>query len=159
MKDCYSASLNLLIRRDYSRFKIKQKLEDKGYSLDDIEAAISKLEGQNYLNEKNYLEGRIRHYARNKKGPLYILKKCEEEKLPITEDLIYQTYHDLNLDIDEMIQYHIHKKLDFNRINIQELSSQEFFKLYSRLSRHLLSKGYIVKNIEQYLDRESNHEG
>ncbi len=158
MKDCYSSSLKLLVRRDYSTFKMSQKLLEKGFEPSDVDETIEKLHKQKYLNDQNYLEGRVRHYARNKKGPQYILQKCEEEKLPITEQLIHQTYEDLGLSIPEMIKEHIHKKLLFNNIQINELDSEKRFKLYSKLSRHLLSKGYIVQNIEQYLPKESSNE-
>ncbi len=156
MKDCYSSSLKLLVRRDYSTYKITQKLLEKGYPHDEVEKTLEKLKSQNYLNDQNYLEGRVRHYARNKKGPHYILQKCEEERLSVTEEFIYQTYKELGLTIPQMIREHIAKKLLFHNIQIQELDREKRFKLYSKLSRHLLSKGYIVKNIEQYLAKESN---
>lgn len=158
MKECYSTSIKLLTRRDYSSFKLSQKLEEKGFEPDDIELTLEKLRGQKYLNDQTYLEGLVRHYARNKKGPEYIIPKCEAEGLAITEELIHETYETLGLEIDEMIKEHIQKKLRFDNTKFKDLSSEERFKQYSRLSRHLLSKGYIVKNIERYLPNESDYE-
>lgn len=159
MKDCYSSSIKLLVRRDYSTYKISKKLLEKGFEESEIEETVEKLMGMNYLNDQNYLEDRVRHYARNKKGPHYILKKCEDEKLPVTESLIHEIYETLGLSPEAMIQEHIQKNLEFNRIKINELSQEERLKLTLKLTRHLLSKGYIVQNIEQYIPSESNNEG
>lgn len=50
-KKALDAAYGFLARRSHSRAELKQKLDKKGFSPDDIAAAFNRLSGQGYLND------------------------------------------------------------------------------------------------------------
>ena len=50
------AALNLLARRDHSSVELSRKLAAKGFPAEEIEAALSRLHGLCYLDDRRYAE-------------------------------------------------------------------------------------------------------
>jgi len=150
-KDCYLCSIRLLTRRDYSQHELTKKLLKRDFQLADITQVLEKLKEMKYLDDQRYLEGRVRYYLKSKKGPDYILKKCQELRLEISYTLIEDITNELQINQDEHIQYHIQKKLESLRIKKKRYSSNEAYKIKSKVILYLVSKGYKVFNINTYL--------
>ncbi|MCB9094577.1 MAG: regulatory protein RecX [Halobacteriovoraceae bacterium] len=150
-KNCYNSAISLLTRRDYSSAKLRNKLLEKGFETDLVESVLSTLKQKKFINDQSYTEGRIRHYAKSKKGPAYILKKCLDEGLEITEHEIENIFYELGINYDQVIEYHIRKKLDFHRIRWDELTEKERYNWKIKLMRYVQSKGYNINQIEKYL--------
>ena len=76
-KDIRRSALNSLARRDHSQREIKQKLQSKGYSPEDIDAVIADLVQEKLINDHHFAENYV--YWRGKKGygPQRILRELE----------------------------------------------------------------------------------
>ena len=58
---CRKAAIDLLSRREHSRFELKRKLLQKPYAEDvDLEPILDQLEGANYLSNARYAESFVR---------------------------------------------------------------------------------------------------
>lgn len=64
-KPCIEVAVGMLGRRDYSIFDMRQKLTQKEYPEEEIEQAITRLQGLEYLDDHKY----ARHFV-NDKGRL-----------------------------------------------------------------------------------------
>ncbi len=154
-KSSYLISLRLLQRRDYSEYELRQKLIKRKIEPQVILEIVQKLIDQNYLNDKRYIDGKIRYFIKQKKSPSYIQNKCYKMGVPITLEDIEFHLDDLKVNIHDHLKDHVRKKLDFNRIDLSSLSDQEKFKLSFKLSNHLNSKGYKDFNIQSILKEVS----
>ena len=97
MQDCYQSAIKLLTKRDYSRFKLQQKLSDKGYPSSDIHSTIEILLEKKYLREDYYTEARIKGLLRKNYGPYYIQQKLNEEEITCSFEEIDQISKDIQL--------------------------------------------------------------
>ena len=64
----FTAALRLLTRRDRTETELRQKLEQFGFSLPAIEAAIEKCREYNYLDDNRYAKERARALMRTGRG-------------------------------------------------------------------------------------------
>ncbi len=64
----FSAALRLLTRRDRSETELRQKLEQFGFSLAAIDAAVEKCREYNYLDDRRYATERARSLMRTGRG-------------------------------------------------------------------------------------------
>lgn len=79
-------ALYLLARRDYSRWELQQKLMQKGFDPELIEAVLQTLENENSLNETRYIGNFIRFRQGRGMGPLKI--EAQLRRQGIDEDQI-----------------------------------------------------------------------
>jgi regulatory protein len=64
----FAAALRILTRRDRSETELRKKLEQFGFSLPAIEAAIEKCREYNYLDDNRYATERARALMRTGRG-------------------------------------------------------------------------------------------
>jgi len=62
------AGLRLLSRRAHSRVELQRKLGRRGYTTDEIDSAIGRLQELGYLNDRSFAEGLVR-YRSASRGP------------------------------------------------------------------------------------------
>jgi len=154
-KSSYLISLRLLQRRDYSEHELRQKLIKRKISSETIDETIEKLLTDNYLNDQRYINGKMRYFIKQKKSPAYIQNKCFNMGVPVSLEDINFHFDELKVSIKEHIRDHIKKKLDFGRIDLNNLSDKERFNLSYKLSNHLFSKGYKDFNVPDILKEVS----
>lgn len=163
-KECYKASIRLLSKQDFSKFKLKQKLQRK-FDIEDIEEVIIELEKQRFLNELEFTKGRIRHLLKRRKSPFYILHKTKIEGLDISISLINELQSELGLKNDQVVEQILLKKLKMIKKPIWD---QGIFKVKEKLYSYLMSQGYngldytdlITKLVNEFQteNRSSTHE-
>ena len=74
---CYSAAMKMLMRREHSKLELFQKLQVKGFDIDIINAAISKLVKQNYQSDERFAEDFILMRFNQGKGPVKIISELK----------------------------------------------------------------------------------
>ena len=74
---CYSAAMKMLMRREHSKLELFQKLQVKGFEIDIINAAISKLVKQNYQSDDRFSEEFIKMRFNQGKGPVKIASELK----------------------------------------------------------------------------------
>ena len=133
-KQCYNAGIRLLSRRDYSAYKMSQKLKEKGYSEDTIAETIEKLIEQNYLREEEYKRIRIKTLIVKGHSNNYIQQKCSQEKLDVTNDEIEEIKNQYQYTTSSMINDLIQKKIRYTDIPSDYEQKQKLKKQSSTLS-------------------------
>ena len=150
-KRCYNDAIKLISRRDYSSYKITQKLLSKNYDQSTIDETIDKLVDQNYLREEEYKRIRIKILLTKGHSNSYIKQKCDQEKLKVADEDI-QVIKDLyEFNDQKMIEELILKKTRYVDIPLGHEQKQ---KLKNKVCRFLISKGY---RYDQFKDRVENH--
>ena len=70
--DAYQKALELLVRRDHSRRELGRKLAARGIDRDAADAAMDKLAGQGFQDEKRFADMLARSRAAGGHGPIRI---------------------------------------------------------------------------------------
>ncbi len=111
IKSAFDYSVRLLSKRDYSKFKLKQKLSQRGYEELEIEDAIQSLEEKNFLREEEYMRIRVKTLPYNGHANQAISRRLEAEELYPTEIFIDEIRKDYTLETHDVIQSLIEKKM------------------------------------------------
>ena len=139
MKNAYLYAVKLLSKRDYSKHKLKTKLESKGFELQDIESALSDVIDKGYLREENYATARAKMLMMKGLHPRYIKSKLAEESVEISMsqiDLVFKEYQITpRTQIEELL---IKKTRSLDLSTLRDEQSPMRIKLI----RYLLTKGH-----------------
>lgn len=151
-KAAYNFAIKLLTMRDYSQYKMREKLISKGFSDVEVDETIEKLVSQKYINDKNYQRGRVKQLLLKSHSNDYIIKKCELEHLYPDHDFIENLREEFNLGSDDMIKELIQKKLKSIKYT---QSYEDKQKAKSKIYNFLKSKGHssyhLIELIDSYL--------
>lgn len=73
-----SHAINLLTRREHSKFELQQKLSKMGFALSDIEQTIDNLVRQGLQSDERFVEGYVNMRIRKGFGPVRIGAELQE---------------------------------------------------------------------------------
>lgn len=135
----YDAAIKLLCRRDYSTYKLSQKLIEKNYSELEINEAVERLIEKRYLREDFYIEARIKAFIRKNYSARYIQQKLAQEHLDVPLIDINNLFDQLQITERSQIDKLVEKKLQF----LDENTSAEL-KTRNKIQRFLVSKGHFT---------------
>lgn len=141
-KECYQKAIRLLTQRDYSRPKLRKKLVENGFEIDDALECVEKLYAEGYLKEQWYIEGRIKAFMRKGYSQSHIKQRLAQEELYIDIDYIQSIFADNLHDEDEQMIELIQKKASRYLNAWPELDYKERQKIKAKVIRALISKGY-----------------
>ena len=149
MNSSYQDSIKLLTRRDYSRYKLKQKLLDKGHSLEEIEETISLLLEKRYLREDYYKEARIRGLIGKGLSARMIQQRLAQENCEASLEEIDLMFQEKTTSEDEQVKSLIAKKLRSHQLH--GLDPEARNKLELKVLRFLHSKGHSGPEVRETL--------
>jgi regulatory protein len=139
-------AVKLLSKRDYSQFKLTQKLKSKGYQELEIDTVISILVQKKILKEEVYTEDRAISLIRRNYGNRYIHRKLEEELLTISDeklDILREEYNrtetDVILDVIEKKTYLLRKESKLKQLN--------------KINMYLISRGFDISEVQSHLNQ------
>ncbi|HZX81125.1 MAG TPA: regulatory protein RecX [Lysobacter sp.] len=75
-------ALGLLTRREHSRKELTRKLVSRGVDAAEVEAAVDKLAGAGWQDDRRFAESLVRSRAANGYGPLHIRAELGTHDLP-----------------------------------------------------------------------------
>lgn len=70
--DAYGAAVALLARRDLASAELSQRLQARGYPVEEIEAALEVLKAERALDDARYAHGQVLSRSERGQGPLRI---------------------------------------------------------------------------------------
>ena len=143
-------AVRILSSRDYSTYKLKQKLKSRGIDHDDTKKVIDQLLAWNYLREDEYIKQRIKQLIIKGHANSLILQKLEQEYLSSTETVINEIRSDQGLSSESQLDILIEKKLRHKEIPTDHDSKM---KLKNKVTRFLVSKGYSFDEISEVLKK------
>lgn len=147
-KKAYNYAIRILAKRDYSVFKMKQKLKERSFESDIIDKVVSTLVEQNYLRENEYIRMRIKHLLIKGYANPFIHRKLEQEKLKANDEMINQLREENALTTHDTLIRLVEKKLR-NKPIPNEFNQK--MKLKAKVSNFLISKGYSFDEINSAL--------
>ena len=130
---CYSSALKMLMRREYSKLELSQKLQAKGFDIVDVNSSISKLVQQNYQSDDRFSEGFILMRFNQGKGPVKIASELKMRGID-TFDLSIFDWFKLAKEIRQR------KFGDASSLDYKEMAKQK---------RFLQSRGFNLDQINQ----------
>ena len=146
-KSAYLYAIKLLAKRDYSIYKLTNKLKERNYESDHISASINKIVDLGFLKEDLYIEARIISLMLKGLHPSYIQLKLAEEELSVSEENILEVFSQYPLTIKEQVQSLLTKKLPRDGA-YKQLDNESKEKVKQRAYRHAISKGHDFSEVE-----------
>lgn len=130
----YMYLVKILSIRDYSEYKLREKLRERNYPADEIESAINDIKAKGYLREEAYAEARVKASMQKGYSPDYIRQKLAQENVPITDEEINAVFAEYRTKPEEQIERLVRKKM---------AGKTEFdYEGESKILRYLISKGH-----------------
>ena len=136
----FDKAVNLLAFKDRTVQEIRQRLNEKGYSSEDIEDTVEKLSYYGYLNDQNYTISYIKDNT-SKKGKKLIINELNQKGVEKT--VINEVYE--SMDVDEIDTI---KKLVERRFQALDFNDD---KSYRRVVGYLLRRGFSYENIKKVI--------
>ena len=146
----YQYSIRLLALRDYSRFKLGQKLKLRGHSQEEIDKTLNELVQKGYLKEERYAESRIKALVAKGHSAQFIKQKLEKEKIYLDLTSIEKMGE---LDHLSQIKRLLLKKL--KQVGPWKKDWHERKKQQDKVLRYLISKGHDFNQCKKALDKYS----
>lgn len=157
IKNAFDYSIRLLSKRDYSKFKLRQKLSQRGYEELEIEDAIQSLEEKKFLREEEYMRIRVKTLLLNGHANQAIVRRLEAEELYPSDSFIDELRSDYALDKADVIDALIEKKM---RSKTVPPDFEAKMKMQNKLLNFLISKGHdyhdVKGRVEDYFNDRSN---
>lgn len=147
-KKAFDYAIRILSLRDYSTYKMKQKLKEKGFSTEHSTEVIEKLLEYKYIRDEEYTQMRTKQLILKGYANSFILRKLQQEHLISDNELIESLRSEQGLESDSQLRSLIEKKLRNKEIP-KEFSAK--MKLKNKVTAFLASKGYNFDQINSAL--------
>jgi len=138
-KKCYSYSIRLLGKKDYSQYKMRQKLLGRDYDIEIVEDVLREITDKKYLREELYIEGRIKGFIRKGYNTKAILYRLSQENCYATQEQIKDIYTSMESNPSDQLHQLIMKKV---RIDYDFVRDKE--KLKQKTLRYVASRGHNI---------------
>lgn len=132
------AVIDLLARREHSRFEIQQKLRKKGVSVSVLNPILDELVDENLLSDERFTESYIHHRASQGYGPVRI--RLELQERGVTAVLIEQLLDESATSWFELAAEVYKKK--YGNEKTPDLAAQ------AKQQRFLLYRGFTFEQIK-----------
>jgi regulatory protein len=142
-KSAYSYLIRILSSRDFSEYKLREKLRERNYAQTEIDDAITEVKAKNFLREDNYIEARIKAFMHKGYSPSYIQQKLNQEHISATLELIDSIFVEYSVTCESQIQRLASKKIGLR--NSLDFDDQ------NKILRYLLSKGHELSYCRKIL--------
>lgn len=130
----YSYIVKLLSARDYSEYKLREKLKEKKFPANEIDDALTEIKARGYLREEAYNEARIRGFMNKNYSPNYIKQKLNQEHLDVNVEQIEELFSENQVSTEDQIEVLVRKKMH---------GKTEFdYEGQNKILRYLISKGH-----------------
>lgn len=137
-----SAALELLSRREHSKYELQTKLSRRFSDIEAIRAQIDRLAETDLQSDERFVESFIRAKKSHGKGPLFI--KQELRRRGVSEYLIAAYVYELDDDWDELAQEVYLKKFGIDSVRDN--------KDKARRIRFMVSRGFSSESVFRLID-------
>ena len=100
--------MDLLSRREHSRFELEQKLKSRGFESEEIDIALDMLQAENLLNDERYAESYLHQRMLKGFGPLKIRHEMLERG--VASDIVELQLEAMEDEWSELMQQQREKK-------------------------------------------------
>ena len=138
-QDIRKKILDLLSRREHSKYELVLKLERRVDSSDKLLKEIDKLSDQNLQSDERFSESYIRSRYNSGFGPSRI--KYDLSKRRVAESIINDAFREIDLNwVEKLKKENIKKYGNENPKNMQELSKRTKFFVHRGFDKEMIRK-------------------
>lgn len=132
--------------QERSLFEVRAKLEDWGLQAEEVDKLISRLEEQDFLNEKRFVESFVRgRFGLKKWGKVRIRQELKMRQIP--NDMIMEALNALNeVEYEETLNFLAERKWKLTK-------EPDLYKKKAKVSRFLLFRGFESDRIKDVVDK------
>jgi len=144
----YVYALALLAGQDYSEYKLRQKMQLKGYAGEELDEALVRLKEKNYLREGEYKNLLAKKLMRKGQADGLVKRRLEQEHLQIDAGELSELREDCGVAQEDALAQLVAKKLRGQPWPTEMEARQ---KLQAKVYRFLLSRGYSYQDAKRAL--------
>lgn len=145
MNKAYQYCIRLLSKRDYSEYKLTQKLKERDHTQEEISEVIQVLKEKNYLREAEYARLKIKSWLHRGYGKKVILLKAQNESLSISTQMIEQI--SLEQGISSQVQIQEIFQVKYAQKWQEELCHEERQKLKRKILSYFQRRGHQLNDV------------
>ena len=135
--------VNLLSRREYSEFELRNKMQEKNFSEEEIDDALSLCPAKNWQNDRRFTENYLHFRAQRGFGPNRIKQELHQLKGVQTE-VIDEVFMESEIDWSKQALVVLNKKFPDYRAKQEPKSKQKIW-------RYMLSHGFYADDFADYV--------
>lgn len=135
--------VNLLARRDYSEFEIRNKMQEKAFTEEEIENALAIAQQKNWQNDKRFAESYLSSRAQRGYGALRIRQELRQLK-GVEESVVDEVMEESEIDWSDFARQVLARK--FPRYQ-EKLELKEKQKIW----RYMLSHGFYSEEFSDFI--------
>lgn len=135
--------INLLSRRDYSEFEIRNKMQEKAFTETEIEQALATAQQKNWQNDKRFAASYLYSRAQRGYGAQHIRQELRQLK-GVQEDLVDEVMDESEIDWAQFAEQVLAKKFP----NYQQPAS---IKEKQKIWRYMLSHGFYSEEFSDLI--------
>ena len=138
-----SYAVNLLARREYSEFELRNKMQEKAFSDEEIDQVIAHCQQKNWQNDQRFSENYIRYRAQRGYGKKRIQQELRQLK-GVQNTVIEQALDEVELDWYALALQLLSKKFP----NYTESQTP---KQKQKIWQYMLSHGFHTDEFVDYV--------
>jgi regulatory protein len=133
--------MDLLARREHSRFELTRKLREREFETDIIVTTLDKLEADNLLSDARFTEAYIKMRAGRGFGPVRIEQELLERG--VSDSIIHDILKNQNWQWSKVIAHEQHKKYKCMPKDFTEKAKQSQFLYYRGFTPEQIKEVYL----------------
>lgn len=138
------SAINLLSRRDHSRYELTQKLLNKGYDSDEVELAVTYCAEHGYLDDLRYAKSQIRQHVTKGHGKLRIFQALKQQRVSDMEI-------EFAFDEEAIDWFELAKQVALKKFKGEPAEDQ---KMYAKQIRFMQYRGFDFEQISYALENK-----
>lgn len=141
-------TLNLLTRREYSEFELRNKMQEKAFSEQEIDDALAHCQQKNWQNDRRFSENYVRYRSQRGYGKNRIKQELQQLK-GIASTTISEVFRELDNEIDwsALALVVLRKKFPF-------YTEKQTPKMKQKIWQYMLSHGFNSNEFSDYIGCE-----
>jgi len=144
----FACALRILGRRDHSEAELRQKLERFGFAISDIDLAVERCRGYDYINDRRYAQARCREMLRTGRGvgPKILL---ELKRRGIPAALAHEALEEASAEFStsEVLLQQLERRFaDFNYVDASDKERRRVVAYFQRRGFDLGTIFSLLKN-------------
>ncbi|OOF61967.1 recombination regulator RecX [Rodentibacter pneumotropicus] len=139
--------INLLARREYSEFELRNKMQEKAFSEPEIDEVITHCQQKNWQNDKRFAENYLHYRSQRGYGENRIRQELKHLK-GVSSAIITEVFAECDINWSELAFMVLRKKFP----NYIEKHSP---KIKQKIWNYMLSHGFSSEQFSHFIGNES----
>ncbi|WP_439243142.1 recombination regulator RecX [Lonepinella sp. BR2474] len=135
--------INLLARRDYSEYEVRCKMQEKAFSEEDIDQALTHCQQRNWQSDQRFAENYLNYRANRGFGVNRIKQELRQLK-GVSSEVIQAVVEQSEIDWSAMA-------LDVLSRKFPHYQDKLDIKIKQKIWRYMLSHGFYAEEFADYL--------